>query len=107
VPDRGARREIFKVHMKRMPVTDDVNIDELVDRTQNFTGADIAYVCKKAGRLALREDLHAVIVKKKHFNEALKTTEPSVTEDAIKFYQNIGGELKKKSSKDIERSMYV
>lgn len=107
VPDRSARREIFKVHMARMPIAKDVNIDELVDKTDNFTGADIASVCRKAGRLALREDLQAAIVKKKHFVEALKTTEPSVTEDAIRYYQNIGGELKRKGSKEIEKSMYL
>lgn len=107
VPDRGARREIFKVHMRRMPVSPDVRLEELVDRTEKYTGADIAYVCKKAGRLALREDLKATIVRKKHFMEALKTTEPSVTDEAIRFYDNVGGELKRKGSKEIEKSMYM
>ena len=107
VPDRGARREIFKVHMKRMPVSEDVMINDLVDRTDNFTGADIASVCKRSGRLALREDLNAVVVRRKHFMEALKLTEPSVTEDMIKYYQNIGGELKRKGAREIERSMYI
>ncbi|WP_230741561.1 CDC48 family AAA ATPase [Methanooceanicella nereidis] len=107
VPDRDARREIFKVHMKRMPVAPDVNLAELVDRTNNFTGADIASVCKKAGRLALREDLQAASVKRKHFLEALKGTTPSVTEDTMRYYQNIGGELKRMGNKEIERSMYL
>jgi transitional endoplasmic reticulum ATPase len=107
VPDRGARREIFKVHMKRMPVADDVILNEMVDRTDNFTGADIASVCKKAGRLALREDLNAVVVRRKHFMDALKMTEPSVTEDMVRYYQNIGGELKRKGAREIERSMYI
>jgi transitional endoplasmic reticulum ATPase len=107
VPDRGARREIFKVHMRRMPVADDVMLNELVERTENFTGADIASVCKKAGRLALREDLNAIVVRRKHFMESLKLTEPSVTEDMVRYYQNIGGELKRKSAREIERSMYI
>ncbi|WP_173363043.1 CDC48 family AAA ATPase [Methanocella arvoryzae] len=107
VPDRGARREIFKVHMRRMPVAPDVKLEELVDRTDMYTGADIAYLCKKAGRLALREDLKATVVRKKHFMEALKTTEPSVTDEAMRFYQNVGGELKRKGSKEIEKSMYL
>jgi transitional endoplasmic reticulum ATPase len=107
VPDPGARREIFRVHMKRMPVSDDVKVDELVERTDMYTGADIAYVCKKAGRLALREDLHAGQVRRKHFIEALKSTQPSVTDEAMRYYQNIGGELKQKGSKELEKSMYM
>jgi transitional endoplasmic reticulum ATPase len=107
VPDKGARREIFKVHIRRMPVADDVSVSDLVDKTDNFTGADIASVCKRAGRLALREDLNAVVVRKKHFMEALKLTEPSVTEEMVRYYQSIGGELKRKGSREIERSMYI
>jgi transitional endoplasmic reticulum ATPase len=107
VPDRGARREIFRVHMKRMPVSDDVRLEELVDRTEMYTGADVAYVCKKAGRLALREDLKATRVTRRHFMEALKTTQPSVTEEAVRYYQNIANELKQKGSKELEKSMYV
>jgi transitional endoplasmic reticulum ATPase len=107
VPDRGARREIFKVHMRRMPVAEDVVPEELVDKTDMYTGADIAYICKKAGRLALREDLHASRVSSKHFTEALKDSKPSVTEEAMQYYQNIGGELKRKGSKELEKNMYM
>lgn len=39
--------------------------------------------------------------------DALKMTEPSVTEDIVRYYQNIGGELKRKGSREIERSMYI
>ena len=107
VPDRAARREIFKVHMRRMPVTEDVKLEELVDKTDMYTGADIAYICKKAGRLALREDLNAARVSRKHFLEALKDSKPSVTDETMQYYQNIGGELKRKGSKELEKSMYM
>jgi transitional endoplasmic reticulum ATPase len=48
-----------------------------------------------------------VVVRKKHFMEALKLTEPSVTEEMVRYYQSIGGELKRKGSREIERSMYI
>ena len=59
VPDEGARREIFKVHTEKMTLAEDVDIEKLVSLTDQYTGADIAAVCKKAGRNALLEDLHA------------------------------------------------
>jgi transitional endoplasmic reticulum ATPase len=107
VPDKAARREIFRVHMKRMPVAEDVKVEEMVEKTDMYTGADIAYICKKAGRLALREDLRATIVRRKHFMEALKDSQPSVTDEAMQYYQSIGRELKRKGSKELEKSMYV
>ena len=61
IPDKGARREIFKVHIGKMALAEDVYIEKLVSMTDKYTGADIAAVCKKAGRLALRDDLHTKI----------------------------------------------
>ena len=49
VPDAESRRSIFEVHLKKMPLDKDVNIDELVSLTEQYTGADIAAVVRKAG----------------------------------------------------------
>ncbi|MGC9097128.1 MAG: ATP-binding protein, partial [Infirmifilum sp.] len=40
-PDEKARLEIFKVHTKRMPLAEDVDLAELAKRTEGYTGADI------------------------------------------------------------------
>ena len=59
VPDGESRRKIFQVHLKKMPLAGRINIDELISLTDQYTGADIAAVVRKAGRLALREDMAA------------------------------------------------
>ncbi|AAM05219.1 TPA: CDC48 family AAA ATPase [Methanosarcina acetivorans] len=107
VPDEGARREIFRVHTKNMALAEDVDIEKLVSFTDQYTGADIAAVCKKAGRHALREDLHAKKVRQKHFLQAIEETGPSVTPDTMKYYEAIKGELRKRKSKEIENPYYV
>src|SRR5512136_1046568 len=108
VPDKESRRKIFQVHLKKAPLADDINIDELIDITDQYTGADIAAVCKKAGRDALREDLHAKEVKQKHFLAALHDIGPSVTPETMNYYAKLGGELRKKASREVERGdMYA
>jgi transitional endoplasmic reticulum ATPase len=107
VPDEGARREIFRVHTENMALAEDVDIEKLVSLTDQYTGADIAAVCKKAGRYALREDLHAKSVRQKHFLQAIEETGPSVTPDTMKYYQAIRGELRKRKSKEIESPYYI
>ncbi len=102
VPDEKTRLDIFKVHTKKMSQAPDVNLDDLVKLTEDFTGADIATVCKKAGRLALREDINAKNVKQKHFLAAVEETGPSVTSDVMKYYEQIKDELRKKRAKQIE-----
>lgn len=109
VPDAETRLEIFKVHTKKMALADDMNIDELVRITEDFTGADIAAVCKKAGRFAMREDINAKKVRMEHFLAAIQETGPSVTPDIMGYYEKLKDELRKKRSKQIESrpEMYV
>ncbi len=107
VPDEGARKEIFKVHTEKMALAEDVDIEKLVSLTDQYTGADIAAMCKKAGRDALREDLHAKEIKQKHFLQAIAETGPSVTPDTMKYYHAVQGGLRKRQSKEIENPFYI
>lgn len=102
VPDRVSRKRIFEVHTKKMSLAEDVDLNDLVTRTDRYTGADIAAVCKKAGRFALRENMQAEKVYQKHFLKAVEETQPSVTQDTMKYYETLKGELRSKKSKEIE-----
>ncbi|MCX9014545.1 MAG: CDC48 family AAA ATPase [Candidatus Methanoperedens sp.] len=102
VPDDKTRLEIFKVHTKKMSLASDVDINNMVKLTKDFTGADIAAVCKKAGRFAMREDINATEVKLSHFLSAIDETGSSVTPDIMVHYEQLKGELRKKRSKQIE-----
>jgi transitional endoplasmic reticulum ATPase len=57
LPDEKGREEIFRIHTKRIPITNNISFKELASRTQNFTGADIYAVCKDASFSALRRQL--------------------------------------------------
>ncbi|HLB70912.1 MAG: CDC48 family AAA ATPase [Candidatus Methanoperedens sp.] len=109
VPDERTRLEIFKVHTKKMSLAEDVDLNEFVRLTEDFTGADIAAVCKKAGRFAMREDINAEKVRQSHFFAAIDETGPSITPDTMTYYEKIKDELRKKRSKQIESTpeMYV
>lgn len=53
-PDKESRRSIFGIHTKGKPLGADVDLDELADRTENCTGADISAVCNEAVMSAVR-----------------------------------------------------
>jgi transitional endoplasmic reticulum ATPase len=103
VPDVEARRKIFQVHLQKMPLAKDVDVDELVRLTDQYTGADIASVVRKAGRLALRENMQSQTVGQINFLAAIQDTGPSVTPDTMKYYTKLGSELRKKASREVER----
>ncbi|KAF1781404.1 P-loop containing nucleoside triphosphate hydrolase [Phytophthora cactorum] len=65
--------DILALYTRKMPLADDVNIQELAARPRGsctFTGADIAAVCKEAAFRALREDIDSKTVRFRHFEAA-------------------------------------
>jgi len=104
VPDRNGRKEIFQIHTRRMPLAEDVDLDELADITHGFTGADIAALCREAAMSALRrflpkidleketipaEILEQIKVTREDFANALKIVQPSALREVILEIPNV------------------
>ncbi|MFN4181925.1 MAG: cell division protein FtsH, partial [bacterium] len=69
-PDAKGRLEIIQVHLRQVPISGDVNIQELAQRTPGFTGADLANMVNEAAILAAREN--KTKVEMRHFHEAIE-----------------------------------
>ncbi len=54
-PDADARKEIFQIHTRDMPLADNVNLDWLVQDTDGMNGAEIEAICREAAMFAVRE----------------------------------------------------
>ena len=94
-PDKKARLEILKIHTRKMPIADDVDLLKLAEATNGFVGADLAALCREAAMLALREDIEAKMVRWKHFEEALQKIHPTVTPEAIRWYERLKEQFKR------------
>jgi transitional endoplasmic reticulum ATPase len=88
-PDKGARLEVLKVHTRGMPL-EGIDLDELAEELDGYTGADIEGLCREAAMVALREKKDARKVSMAHFQEAIKVVRPSLDEETVKFYENLG-----------------
>jgi len=89
-PDRRARLEILRIHTKRMPLAEDVDLEEIAEQTDGYSGADLAALVREAAMNALREDLNISKVNMRHFRAAMNTIGPSITKEMIKFYEDWG-----------------
>uniref|UniRef100_G1SDE4 ATPase family gene 2 protein homolog A n=1 Tax=Oryctolagus cuniculus TaxID=9986 RepID=G1SDE4_RABIT len=87
LPDGATRREIFKLQFHSMPISNEVDLDELVLQTDTYSGAEIIAVCREAALLALEEDIQANCVMKRHFTQALSTVTPRIPESLRRFYE--------------------
>ncbi len=61
-PDVRGREEILRVHTRKIPVADDVNLSVLARGTPGFSGADLANMVNEAALSAARQNRKAVLM---------------------------------------------
>ena len=69
LPDLNERKEIFEVHLRKIKLAPDFDLDFIAKHTPGFSGADIANVCNEAALNAARNNKEAV--DKASFTEAV------------------------------------
>jgi len=93
-PDKRARKEILQVHVRNMPLADDVDLEKIAEMTHGYTGADLAALVKeaamsalrrfiKSGKIDLNKPIPAEVLKQlkvtmADFMEAMKYVQPSL-----------------------------
>jgi transitional endoplasmic reticulum ATPase len=97
VPDQKGRRKILGIHTRKMPLAKDVDLDDLAQRSERFTGADLEDLTRRAGLIALRENLDAGDVTQEHFNKAFDEIRPSVTPEVEREYEQMLRTLKQEN----------
>jgi transitional endoplasmic reticulum ATPase len=83
-PNKEARKEIFKIHLKGKPLTSDVKLETLAEKTENYVGADIEAICREASMLAIRE----------YVNETKKQKKKPDFEIAMKHFEDAFNKVK-------------
>jgi len=122
-PDKNARKDILRVHTRNVPLAEDVSLDELAEKTEGYTGADIEALVREATINAMRraysdcdkkareeckenQDCYSskmrqcmneskIVVTKEDFNKALNIVKPSLTQADIQRYERMAKELKR------------
>jgi len=92
VPDKNGRAEIIGIHTRGMPISDDFEVDWLLENSYGFVGADISALVRESAMKALRrylpeidldeeqippEVLEKMEVRMSDFRQAIKEIEPS------------------------------
>jgi len=59
LPDKPARKNIFKAVLRKSPIAPNVSFEFLSEWTKDFTGADITEMCQRAAKSAIRDSISA------------------------------------------------
>ena len=93
-PDEAGRKDILRIHTRKMPLAPDVNLDLIAQKTVGFVGADITALCLETAYNTLRRSFPAealakgvlsncedLLVAHADFEKALKEINPSAMKE--------------------------
>lgn len=102
LPDREARKELFRLEIEKRPF---VNIDYevLAIATENFTCSDISFIVEESARLCFEETLDRGLdeplpLSMNRLMEVIKVTQPSVSEKQRKDYLELKDKMENRQS---------
>lgn len=87
-PNLASRRSILTYLLKKAPICEDIDVENLATRTEDFSGADLENLCNEAAMCAATKDLEAVKITKEDFEDVLTYLRPSLTRKRIEFYES-------------------
>jgi transitional endoplasmic reticulum ATPase len=103
-PDEKGRLEIIKILTRKMPLASDVKLQEIAVATQNFSGADLAALCREAAVEAMRNN--APKISSHDFANSLKQVRPSITKEVDQWYNSIKESISNVVPKSGDKSFY-
>ena len=103
-PDEKGRLEIIKILTKKMPLSNDVKLQEIAIATQSYTGADLAALCREAAVHAMRNNSSKI--SSHDFATSLKQVKPSITKEVDQWYNTIRESISNVVPKTGDKAFY-
>ena len=86
-PDNKAREQILSMKLSKIPTSDDVDIQPLVDKTLGFSGAEVVAAVSESAFLAMEDNLDMIY--QIHLLESIASIKPQINQEMLDFYDNI------------------
>ncbi|MFB5618491.1 MAG: AAA family ATPase, partial [Candidatus Nitrosomaritimum aestuariumsis] len=102
--DEKGRLEIIKILTEKMPLDKDVKLQEIAVATQNYSGADLAALCREAAIQAMRNGTEKIT--SKDFANSLKQVRPSITKEVDQWYNTVRESISNVVPKSRDKSFY-
>ncbi len=103
-PDEKGRFEIIKILADKMPIANDVNLKEIAVATQNYSGADLAALCREAAVHAMQNNSSKI--SNVDFVAGLKKVKPSITKEVDQWYTGIKESISNVVPQKIDKTFY-
>jgi transitional endoplasmic reticulum ATPase len=95
LPDLSARRKVLELNLKGIPLAADVTLDAIALRLDGYSGADIAYLCRKTAEQMFLASVDATDnppLSEKDFEKVLSKLRPSVNPENLERFRKFRAE---------------
>ena len=82
LPDYNGRKLIFKKYLKNLPLSEDVDLDEITEATERYSPADIKVLCESVAQMVAQEAAakHKILgITQDDMMNVISKTKPSTT----------------------------
>lgn len=102
LPNSSGREALLKINLKDVEVCPELNINDIAERLEGYSGADITNVCRDASMMAMRRRIHGLTpeeirnltkeelelpVSREDFEEAIRKINKSVSREDLEKYE--------------------
>lgn len=87
-PNVAGRKKIFEIHTKNMTLSKKMDVDKLVRKMEDFSGAEINAVCTEAGYFAIRD--RKKTISEKYFLSAIEKVKRKEEEEGGDYLRMFG-----------------
>lgn len=103
-PDEKARLEIIRILTSVMPISPDINLEDVAKSTKGFSGADLVALCREAAVNAMRN--RSEIISKTDFGKSLLMIRPSITKELEDWYEAVKKNVSFAMPKPMDKAFY-
>ena len=103
-PDEKGRLEVIKILTEKMPLANDVKLQEIAVTTQNYTGADLAALCREAAVNAMQNNSNKI--NSSDFAAGIKKVRPSITQEVDQWYNTVKQSISNVVPKTLDKTFY-
>ena len=96
MPDKNARREMFKIHLDGRPC-EDLNMEHLAELTDGYIASDIAYIVNDAAMGAAFDDKP---ITQQLLEEVICCIHPSLSKEVVNSYENMRQKMEDTDTKN-------
>jgi SpoVK/Ycf46/Vps4 family AAA+-type ATPase len=101
LPDPNGRKKIFQIYLSKLPIGEDIDLKQLAEKTERYSGADIKALCESVAQLSAQDAAseHKILqITQQEIIDVIKSSKPSTSLSQIEEYR--------KFKLDFERSNF-